>query len=165
MTERDWDELEAAIAPPAEYELAAEEPPELESFELDREDGELPPEALDEIEALAEAELEELRRARADLEAERDRSLLILARYREALLAAEPELPPELVRGENLEELDASLESARAAVAEIRARLQAQSSVAGRGFPVGAPARGSASKAGLSAAEKIRRGLEERVRT
>ncbi|MDP6607122.1 MAG: hypothetical protein QF664_12820 [Dehalococcoidia bacterium] len=89
--------------------------------------GDLPEAALDELAALAEAEAtaadaeqaaqaEELAAAQRVLEAERARTRSAVARYRDAVLAAEPDLPPELVTGETLEELDASLDAARRAV-------------------------------------------------
>src|SRR5690349_12635379 len=125
--------------------------------------------ALDEIEALAEAERTELAAARAEheaeIETERERTRTALARYRDAVLAANPELPPELIRGATLEELEASIEVARTAVAEIRARIVEATPSPQRGFPVGAPARVGATSAGMTSSEKIRRGLSDRVRT
>ncbi len=138
---------------------------------VDDPDDDIDPSAdtLDEIEALAEAERTELAAARieheAEIEAERERTRTALARYRDAVLAASPELPPELIRGATLEELDASIDVARTAVAEIRARLIEATPSPQRGFPVGAPARVGATSAGMSSAEKIRRGLTDRSRT
>lgn len=86
---------------------------------FDDEGSEPPPEALEELEAVATAEAAQLAEARAAIEAERERTRLVLARYREAVLAAEPDLPPELVRGDSLEELDVAVAAARSAVAEI----------------------------------------------
>jgi hypothetical protein len=131
----------------------------------DFEDGdELPPEILDEFAAVADAESDTLSAAQAAIAEERERTRAVLDRYRVALLAAEPALPSELVQGTTLEELDASLAAARAAVGQIRARLASEGAVAERGFPVGAPARSGPTPAGLSSSEKIRRGLEERIR-
>ena len=135
---------------------------------------ELTEEILDELAAVAEAEataaeaqqaaeIEALAAARSELEAQRAQTRAAVARYREAVLAAEPELPPELVSGEALEEVESSLEAARHAVAQIRERLSAESE-AGGGFPVGAPARGAPSSAAMSAAEKIAYGLEQQAR-
>ena len=105
---------------------------------------ELPGEALDELAAMAEADVgaqaDELVTARRELDAQRRETRAAVERYRDAVLAAEPELPPELVQGETLEELESSLNGARAAVAQIRDRLTADEE--GGGFPVGAPARG-----------------------
>lgn len=138
--------------------------------------GDLPAAALDELAALAEAEAtaadaeqaaqaEELAAAQRVLETERARTRSAVARYRDAVLAAEPDLPPELVTGETLEELDASLDAARWAVAQIRERIGVgdEPGEAGSGFPVGAPARSGPTTAGMTAAEKIAAGLEQRA--
>ena len=125
---------------------------------------EFPAEILDEFAAVADAESETLAAAQAAIAEERERTRVVLDRYRAALLNAEPSLPAELVQGTTLEELDASLAAARTAVGEIRAQLASESAVAERGFPVGAPARSGPTTAGLSPSEKIRRGLAERAR-
>lgn len=125
----------------------------------------LPEPVLEELAAVTESEASALEEARAALDAERAQTRAALDRYRAALLAAEPELPPDLVRGESLEELEASLEAARATVAEVRARMEADAPsepTPERGFPVGAPPRGDLGTNGMSAAEKIRYGLEQR---
>ncbi len=130
---------------------------------LDEEGMEPPVEELDEIAAVTAAEADDLVETRAALEAERERTRAVLERYRDAMLAAEPDLPAELVHGASLDELDASLAAARNAVADISARLSEARASSERGFPIGAPARGGASTAGMSASEKIRRGLEARA--
>jgi len=133
-------------------------------------DGEsLPEETLDELAAVTESEADALDEARSALDAERAQTRAALERYRAAVLAAEPELPADLVVGETLEELEASLTAARSAVAEVRARLGTEAAsepgepARERGFPVGAPPRGAATTSGMSAAEKIRYGLEQRA--
>ncbi|MFN8639321.1 MAG: hypothetical protein U0360_07655 [Dehalococcoidia bacterium] len=131
---------------------------------VDDEAFEPPVDELDEIAAVSAAEASELLETQAALEVERARNRALLARYRDAILEAEPELPPELVHGASLEELDASMAAARSAVAGISARLSETRASSERGFPVGAPARAGASTAGMSASEKIRRGLEARAR-
>ena len=129
---------------------------------VDGDGDELTGEAVDEFAALAEAEAtateaeqaaqaEALASVRSELAAQRTQTLAAVVRYREAVLAAEPELPPDLVGGESLEEVERSLEAARRAVAQIRERLSAEGE-AGGGCPVGAPARG-----GLSALGPARR--------
>ncbi len=127
----------------------------------------LPDDVQAELEALAAADLDggnEVEQALAQVQRElaQQRALTRQAvdRYREALLAAEPDLPPDLVHGDSLEEVDASVEAARRTVARIRDRIEAER---GRGFPVGAPARTAASALGLTPAEKIARGLQERL--
>ena len=112
-------------------------------------------------EAEQAAEAEQIASAERQLEVQRGETRTAVARYREAVLAAEPQLPPELVSGETLNEVDASLEAARRSVAQIRERLSAEREEP-RGFPVGAPARGGVSAAAMTSAEKIAYGLEQR---
>ncbi len=137
-------------------------------------DDELGDEVLDEMAAVAEAEAtaqeagqaaraEQLAALEREMAAERERTRAAVTRYRQAVLAAEPELPEELVSGASLEEVEQSLTAARRAVATIRERLAVEGQQGG-GFPVGAPARGAASTAGMSAAEKIAFGLEREAR-
>lgn len=80
------------------------------------------------------------------------------AKYREVALAASPELPSDLVAGETIEDIDASIEAARRTVARVRDHLEAQVQ-AGR-TPVGAPERRGSDPGRLTPAEKIRLGLE-----
>jgi hypothetical protein len=82
------------------------------------------------------------------------------ARYREVLLASEPSLPPELVAGESVAEVDAAAESARATVAQVRQHLEQQAQALR--VPAGAPTRGAPDFGAMTPAEKIRLGLEER---
>jgi hypothetical protein len=118
--------------------------------------------ALEELTAVAASEAEALEASHAALSEERARTRAVLERYRELLLAAEPGLPGELVQGDTLEEIDAAVVVARAALADARAALGGGPAIE-RGFPVGAPARERSTTAGLSASEKIRRGLEDRL--
>ena len=130
----------------------------------------LPDEVRAELEAVAAAEgemhdaLEDaLTEAQRALEAQREATHAALGRYREALLAAEPDLPPDLVAGDTLEDVDASVAAARQAVARIRERLAAEVRESpSRGFPVGSPSRGAHSTRALPRAEKIAAGLSER---
>ena len=126
-------------------------------------DGEtLADETIDELAAVEEAEADGFERARAALDAERRQTRAALDRYRDAVLAAEPALPSELVHGATLEELEASIAAAREVVAGVRERLASSAATSERGFPTGAPPRGSRGTSGLTAAEKIRAGLEGR---
>jgi chromosome segregation ATPase len=128
--------------------------------------------------AHAEAQLAELRleltQARSDAEArgqalaaatERTQGLeaqvaSAAQRYRGLVLQQSPELPEELVAGTTVEEIDEALERARETVSKVRGHLESQAQ-AGR-VPVGAPARSGPDLSGVSAEEKIRRGLERR---
>ncbi|MCK9518491.1 MAG: hypothetical protein M0R74_05605 [Dehalococcoidia bacterium] len=91
------------------------------------------------------------------LEAERTASRQLVERLREALLATEPDVEPELVTGETLEEVEASFVQARALVQRVRERVSREAPIA---VPAGAP--GRAGLAPRTAFEKIRAGLTER---
>jgi fused signal recognition particle receptor len=107
--------------------------------------------------AAREREAAELR---AGLEGESQRRRDAVARYAAAVLRAEPGLPPELVRGDTLEEVDASLEAARAVVGRVRSLSKARSESARA--PAGAPPRAAPDLSGMSPEEKIRYGLSRR---
>ncbi len=81
-------------------------------------------------------------------------------KYREALLAAAPELPEELVSGDSIEEVEEAMERARETVRQVRERLETRAQV-GR-VPTGSPARGAPDYSGLSPVEKIRLGLSQK---
>lgn len=78
---------------------------------------------------------------------------LSAAKYREAMLAAAPDVPPELVAGVTVAEVDRSLVAARETVAAVQRRL-AERAAAER-VPAGAPARGGTDLSALSPREKI----------
>ncbi len=80
-----------------------------------------------------------------------------VARYRLAVLAAAPGVPEELVKGETVDEIDASLEAARSIVSRIRQDLEAE--VAAKSIPAGAPPRSSHDASALSPGEKIAHAL------
>ncbi|MGE3856524.1 MAG: hypothetical protein AB7G21_06165 [Dehalococcoidia bacterium] len=130
----------------------------------------VPDEVRAELEALAAAEAEQqdalaeaLAASNRALEAQREATRAAVARYREALLQADADLPPDLVQGETLEDVDASVAAARSAVALIRERVTAEVREEWRGFPVGSPAREHPSTHSMTPAEKIAVGLSERV--
>jgi hypothetical protein len=101
-------------------------------------------------------ETEDLRsRLRA---AESGRSAAIEA-YREALLASEPLVSPELVTGTTVEDVRASFEAASGQVRRVRETVRREQAAV---VPAGAPGRLAQQPA--SAFEKIRRGLEQLAR-
>ena len=99
---------------------------------------------------------EELAQARQELQDARGESARALDRYREALLAAHPDLPHEMLSGDTLDELEASKEAALALVEDVRKSLGAPPKI-----PAGAPGRAKASGP-QTAADKIRLGLSLR---
>ncbi len=119
--------------------------------------------AQDERDAVTAA-LDQERAARAGAEsallavqAEREAAVQRLAdgagRYRAALLAAAPEVPPELVVGDTVDAIDRSLAAARETVAAVRRQLAERTAV--ERVPAGSPARGGPDLSALSAREKI----------
>lgn len=86
-----------------------------------------------------------------------------LARYREARLAASPEVPADLVAGASVEEVDASFERARGIVEAVRARLAAAPPPAPTPAPSPAPrSESGAPFANATPAQRIRAALAER---
>jgi septal ring factor EnvC (AmiA/AmiB activator) len=84
------------------------------------------------------------------------------SKYRDALLASRPEVPPDLVSGETVEEVDQQLEGALRMVAQLRTHLESQAQT--QRVPTGAPARRAADLSALSPAEKIVHGLSQQQR-
>ncbi len=81
-----------------------------------------------------------------------------VAEFRRAALAAEPDLPPELVSGETVDEVLGSLDAARATVRQVRERLTEERGETPR-IPPGSPARRGPDLGALSARQKITEGL------
>ena len=76
---------------------------------------------------------------------------------RDALRLAHPELPPDLIRGETVEELAASVQSASTLVEKVRAALQSEKNVAR--VPAGAPVDSGPDLDDLTPREKIAAGV------
>ncbi|MCY4625846.1 MAG: hypothetical protein OXC99_12730 [Chloroflexi bacterium] len=85
--------------------------------------------------------------------------------YRALLLQRDPDVPAELVGGENIAELEASYERASALVEQLRLRAVEKAArdaerAAQERVPAGAPARRGADLANLTPQEKIMLGLQ-----
>jgi chromosome segregation ATPase len=115
---------------------------------------------LDESSARLTAFEEELATKQEDNQALHARLQAAAGKYREALLAAAPELPEELVAGESIEEVEEAAERSRQTVRQVRERLESQAQV-GR-VPTGSPPRGAPDFSALSPIEKIRLGLNQK---
>jgi len=76
-----------------------------------------------------------------------------VARYRAAVAASAVDVPEELVTGETVDEIDASLEQARRIVSKVREQLERDA--AATSVPAGAPPRTPPDVSALSPAEKI----------
>jgi chromosome segregation ATPase len=118
---------------------------------------------LDAARAAQQAATSEALDLRASLEAAQAQSRDAVMKYREARLAATPEVPPELVPDSgDISEIDRGLDAALRLVSHIRERAQQdaiESSSAAR-VPAGSPPRRAPDLSWLSASEKIRMGLE-----
>lgn len=84
-------------------------------------------------------------------------------RYRDLVVRTEPELPAELIVGDSIDAVDASVEAARAMVGRVRSHIEAQAQ-AGR-VPAGAPPRSAPDLSVLTPEQKIRHGLAARTQT
>ena len=85
-------------------------------------------------------------------------------RYREARLAASPEVPADLVTGETPEEIDQQMEAAERVVTEMRERMEKERREQAPSVPAGAPVRRAPDYSGLPSSEKIKVGLEQQTR-
>jgi vacuolar-type H+-ATPase subunit I/STV1 len=77
-----------------------------------------------------------------------------VTKYRTAVLAAATGVPEELIKGETIEEIDNSLETARGMVAQIRQQLETDA--AANSIPAGAPTRTGPNVEGLTGEAKIK---------
>lgn len=81
---------------------------------------------------------------------------------RDALRLANPGLPADLIRGESLQELNASVDAAKALVDQVRAALNAEREAAR--VPAGAPVNAGPDIEGLSSRGKIAAGVRHESR-
>ncbi len=86
----------------------------------------------------------------------RAENLALATRLREALLATDAAIAPELVTGETVAEIEASYAAAKAIADRVRESVRRES-LAGGIVPAGAPGRSAARP--LNARDKIRAGL------
>lgn len=76
-----------------------------------------------------------------------------VTKYRAAVLAGMPDVPEDLVKGTTIEEIDASLETARGIIAKVRQQLESEAEA--KRVPAGAPPRTPQDLSALTPAEKI----------
>lgn len=76
-----------------------------------------------------------------------------VASYRELVVAAHPEIPPELITGDSVESIDESLRNAQALVDKVKQGIEAE--VSKTRVPAGAPQRTPLDLSVLSPREKI----------
>ena len=100
--------------------------------------------------------------ARADAERLSSRLREAALRYRDARLAAAPDIPADLVRGEEMEQIEEELAAAERVVTEMRERMEREKRQETPAVPAGSPVRRAPDFSGLPAAEKIKLGLKQR---
>ena len=113
--------------------------------------------SLGEAQAQVAARDEELAGLRPEAEALQVSLKAAASKYRDVLLAGRPDVPPDLVSGETVEEVDQQLEAALRMVAQLRSHLESQAQALR--VPTGAPARRAPDLSALSPSEKIAYGL------
>jgi len=85
-----------------------------------------------------------------------------VSKYLEAVRLANSELPADVIAGSTIDEIDASIEKARAIAQSVKKAIEAQLREAT--VPAGAPARGEISIDNLSPREKIVAGIVQKTR-
>jgi len=83
-----------------------------------------------------------------------------VAKYATMAKALNPTIPEDMISGETIEELDASVEKAKGLVAAVKKTLEAEASAAK--VPAGAPTRGAISLEGMSSRDKIAAGIQQK---
>jgi chromosome segregation ATPase len=83
--------------------------------------------------------------------------------YRKLVLQTNPLFTPDIIGGDTIDAVKASVEKAGVLVSKVKEGLEAQASALSQlsVVPAGAPARGQINTEGLSAKEKINLGLEQ----
>jgi len=106
--------------------------------------------------ALSEAK-QEGEAALAETARLKDAEAATVGKYREALLTAHPDIPQDLIQGDSVSELFASVEKGKATVEAVKATIHAEA--AATRVPAGAPTRGAISLEGMSPRDKIAAGI------
>jgi len=83
-----------------------------------------------------------------------------VGKYLDAVKAANPTLPGDVIVGATIEEIDASVAKALSIATAVKANLEAQAKQAK--VPAGAPTRGEISLEGLTPREKIAAGIQQK---
>ena len=153
-------EVQAIEAPNTDREQAAppQEPvsPEVQLQQAQRALQERDEAAARLTDALAQSQ-ERLQEQAKSLQQTEEALRRTLGQYRTALLAASPEVPPELVQGDTAEAVESSLALAQQVVTRIKQQLEAK--LAAERVPPGAPLRSAPDASSLSPTEKILYGL------
>jgi len=90
----------------------------------------------------------------------KDAEAATVGKYREALLAAHPEIPQDLIQGDSVSQLFSSVEKGKATVDAVRQSLEAEA--AATRVPAGAPTRAGIPTEGMSPREKIAYAIQQK---
>ncbi len=85
-----------------------------------------------------------------------------VSRYKSLVLTSHSHIPPELIGGASIPDIEASLEKAEAIVEKIRNSILQGSPRSAGAVPAGAPARSAPDWSGLSPREKIKVGITQK---
>jgi DNA repair exonuclease SbcCD ATPase subunit len=111
-----------------------------------------------------EAQLSQAQQAAESLRAEgvaiSEANAQAIAKYLDAVKAANPVIPPDIIAGATIEDIDASVEKAQSIATAVKASLEAQAKETR--VPAGAPARENINLDGLSPREKIVVGIQQK---
>jgi hypothetical protein len=83
-----------------------------------------------------------------------------VAKYLDMAKALNPTIPQDIIVGETIEEIDASIEKGKALVASVKQYLESEASAAK--VPAGAPTRSTIALEGMSPKEKIAYGIQQK---
>jgi len=114
--------------------------------------------------AALEASLSEAKQgseaAAAELAQVKEANAQAVAKYLGAARLANPTIPQDIIAGDAIEDIDASLAKATTIAESVKANLEAQAKEAK--VPAGAPTRGEISLEGLTPREKIAAGIQQK---
>jgi vacuolar-type H+-ATPase subunit I/STV1 len=114
---------------------------------------------LSQVLTLSETKGKELESTTAELSQLKEAHAQAIARYLDAVRLANPTIPRDIIAGQTIEEIEASVEKALSIANAVKASLEAQAKEAR--VPAGAPARGEISLEGLTPREKIAAGIQQ----
>jgi len=98
--------------------------------------------------------------AAAELTQVKEANAQAVSKYLDVVRAANSTIPQDIIAGDTIEEIDASLAKATTIAESVKANLEAQAKEAK--VPAGAPTRGEISVEGLTPKEKIAAGIQQK---
>jgi len=98
--------------------------------------------------------------AAAELASAKEANAQAVSKYLDAVRTANSTIPQDIIAGDTIEDIDASLAKATTIAESVKANLEAQAKEAK--VPAGAPTRGEISLEGLTPREKIAAGIQQK---